>query len=253
MSETTDYRALILGAVDDLQASGDAQVKACLDFAERLKNAKEMQPEAFSINRMLSSEVAELPSDVFLETFVWKAKGVDEDSDNKKQTWCFNLVNQLKSLRLIDEETATTLEGYEAEISRLSDKWELGLFKLEKAVNKPSKSEADAEASLQAEITKMWDAWERVEDHARVALTFDKLIDPIKDFVEKELSIKPDHDFAKTLSSLLQGLKDCQLAWQKCSGEHAEIFEALAPKIKQIMQNLATTKALVADNTRPID
>ncbi|MCJ8290002.1 MAG: hypothetical protein HRT58_10090 [Crocinitomicaceae bacterium] len=256
-NEVASYRELILGWVNLIEQSVTQQVTSCNDFSIRLRDSEDIHPELFQYNKMFANKVDDFSVDVFVNTFVTNSKGVDSESENDKQKWCFNLISEFNYLKNIEEQIPTIYEKYQSQTFEIMDEWNSNFGKLDKIISEQSRlvnsRPGHATATFHGQVMGIANAWLAAAPNGRssVTLTIDTLITPLTDLVRVELTQNPSNEYAFNLSDILQTLRISHLKWETNKNGNVQIFEGLGTKINDVLVSLKSTKNNFDSKTKP--
>lgn len=226
------------------------QVASCGDFSKRLQASENIRPESFQYNKMLANKVDEFSVDVFVNTFVTNTKGIDKESENEKQKWCFNLISQFNYLKSIEEQIPTIYEKYQSQTFEIMDEWNSNFVKLDKIISEQSRIANSA--TFHRQVLEIANAWLEAAPNGRssVTLTMGNLIEPLSAAVKTELSANPSNDYAFNLSDNLQTLRLSHLKWETNKNENVQEFQDLGTNINDALESLKSTRNSFNEKTK---
>jgi hypothetical protein len=254
-NEVTSYRDLILGWINLIEQSVTQQVTTCRDFSTRLQGSEDIHPELFQYNKMLANKVDDFSVDVFVNTFVTNLKGIDNESENEKQKWCFNLISQFNYLKNIEEQIPTIYEKYHSQTFEIMDEWNTNFGKLDKIISEQSRiintTPNHPTVAFHGQVMGIANAWLTAAPNGRssVTLTMTNLISPLSLAVRTELNANPSNEYAFNLSDILQTLRITHLKWETNKDGNVQVFQGLGIKIGEVLESLKSTRNNFTEKT----
>lgn len=258
-NEVNSYRELILTWIKLIEKSIKQQVDSCNDFSARLSKSVDIHPEIFKFNKLLANKVDDFSVDVYVNTFITNTVGLNEEANDQKEKWCFNLISHFNFLKDIEEQIPDIYEKYHSQTFKIMDEWNANFTKLDKLISQQSKlvnvTPTLPTAKFHSQIMTIANSWRNSSPNGRSSAShsMDNLITPMTTAVSNELNQNPSNDYAFNLSDNLQSLRITFMKWESVKNGNVQVFEGLGKKINEVLTSLNQTGENFRNNTKVND
>lgn len=134
-NEVKNYQNVILSWIDLIQTPVMQQVQLCRDFAVRMASSSSIQPERFSVKKMLANKLNTISVERYIYTFMINTKNPKGENDKM----IFNLISQVDFLASIESDIVKKYKEYHNQILELMNEWNSTFNLLKKTVDDWSK------------------------------------------------------------------------------------------------------------------
>lgn len=177
--EIVAYREMILKWVKLVEPHVKQQIKECEELAGRIKSAKTMEPEVFSINSFFVDKVDAIGLDRYMNSLVINAQSKLKDNNEKNSKYAFDLIKSFSFLRTREREISRMYGDYKNRLLRNWEEWDNNFETLTKLLGELASSER---SDYTTAVVRVYLSWEKDKDSPSHR----------KSLTEKLLKLKPN-------------------------------------------------------------
>ena len=251
-NEAKNYKRIILCWADLIKNPVEKQVTECRDLSLRITSSQTLNPERFSLIKMLANKAESISIDRYISTFMINSTNPKDDNKNDKMT--FNIVSQFDFLTTIEQSISDTYNAYQVEMNKIMEEWNEKFIKLTKIIEDWSiKIDNQHDYfTFQQNVRRISVNWTRTAPDGRSTMihSVNQLITPLSALVDAELVANINNKYAFSLSDTLQHLRVVDLKWRICINGYSSVFNNVANNIETSLNALNEAKTYFSTKTK---
>lgn len=237
--ERKRYKAAILKWIELLNAPINSQAKQLKDFASKIDNSIELQPEAFSFPKSMANKINDLSVEKIINTFVAKEK--NEKSEDSIHA--YNIVSQIDFLSSCDGEVFKKYNEYQSRCTALVDKWNSYWSKFD-VLRKTNKLDSQDHVVFRNVVLqfKDWKDQHKQNEHLNYNVISTELIIPLFQTLSNMKFEYPSSTLAVQFYDVIHSLYLILNEWNVVKSGYREVFNDLANRIEESYSVLVEAK-----------
>lgn len=228
--ERKRYKTAILKWIELLNTPINTQVKQLKDFASKIDNSIELQPEAFSFSKSMANKINDLSVEKIINTFVAKEK----KENLGDSIHAYNIVSQIDFLSSCDGEVFKKYNEYHSHCTTLVEKWNSSWNKFD-VLRKTSNTSDSQDYSVLRNVLiqyKKWRDWHEQNEHLNYNVIFTELIIPLFQALSNMKLEYPSSTLAVQFYDVIRSLYLILNEWNVVKSGYRDVFNDLANRIE---------------------
>lgn len=238
--ERKRYKAAVLKWIELLNTPINSQVTQLKDFASKIDNSIELQPEAFSFPKSMASKINDLSVEKIINTFVTKEKN-EKSGDS---IHAYNIVSLIDFLSSCDDEVFKKYNDYHSRCTALVDKWNSSWNKFDVLRNTSSSSDSqDYYVFCNVVVQyKNWRDRHEQNEHLNYNAISTELIIPLYQALSNMKFKYPSSTLAVQFYDVIHSLYLILNEWNVIKSGYRKVFNDLANRIEESYSILVEAK-----------
>ena len=237
--ERNKYKIAILDWIELLDKPIKTQIDQLKEFAHRISNATDLQPEALNFSKTMANKISDLSVEKIISTFVVKENNTHYDASQ-----AYNIVSQFDFLSTCDDEIKEKYKEYHSRLIKLMEKWNT-LWKEFENLKENGNSIDSQNSNVWRTVLLTYKSWrDRYGQDGRIDYNIisTELIIPLFNAIIQKRSEFPASELAEQFYEVLYPLYLLLNEWNVIKTGYSDVFYGIANRIEQSYSVLMEAK-----------
>ena len=216
------------------------QIDQLKEFAHRISNATDLQPEALNFSKTMANKISDLSVEKIISTFVVKENNTHYDDASQ----AYNIVSQFDFLSTCDDEIKEKYKEYHSRLIKLMEKWNT-LWKEFENLKENGNSIDSQNSNVWRTVLLTYKSWrDRYGQDGRIDYNIisTELIIPLFNAIIQKRSEFPASELAEQFYEVLYPLYLLLNEWNVIKTGYSDVFYGIANRIEQSYSVLMEAK-----------